>query len=318
MSGAEEEIVIDNVTCCASCGKAEVDDDIKLKKCTCMLVKYCSADCQKNHRPQHREACKKRLAELREEILFTQPESNHFGDCPICCVPLSIDETQSPLTACCCKHICFGCFVLSCQADGEDFRPVDRQICPYCRQRLPGTQEEMKAYLMKRAEVNDPIAFQQLGTCCFYAGDFRGALENWKKGAAMGDVGSHFELSCLYRDGQGVEKNRKKQIFHLEEAAIGGDPVARHNLGCVYSRDFFTWGTAVKHLKIAANLGYDGSLRSLREMYTKKVVSKEEYAAALRGHQAAVNATKSPHRVQAEEFMRRQGYSYNPLTRRWE
>ena len=33
---------------CANCGKAAVDN-IKLKKCACNLVKYCSVVCQKNH-----------------------------------------------------------------------------------------------------------------------------------------------------------------------------------------------------------------------------------------------------------------------------
>jgi hypothetical protein len=36
-------------------------------------------------------ACKKRAAELRDEILFKQPENTHLGDCPICFLPLSLD-----------------------------------------------------------------------------------------------------------------------------------------------------------------------------------------------------------------------------------
>ena len=36
----------------------------------------------------------------------------------------------------------------------------------------------------------------------------------------------------MYREGTGVEKDEKKQVSHLEEAAIGGHPKARHNLGC--------------------------------------------------------------------------------------
>ena len=72
---------------CASCGKVAVDDG-KLKICTaCNLVKYCSVDCQKNHRPQHKKACKKRMAEIRDNRLFTQPEESSFGECPICCLP---------------------------------------------------------------------------------------------------------------------------------------------------------------------------------------------------------------------------------------
>eukprot|EP00984_Skeletonema_dohrnii_P032594 scaffold26965_cov172-Skeletonema_dohrnii-CCMP3373.AAC.1 len=58
--------------CCASCGTTEVDD-IKLQKCTtCKSVRYCSVKCQREHLPQHEETCKKRAAELRDEILFKQ------------------------------------------------------------------------------------------------------------------------------------------------------------------------------------------------------------------------------------------------------
>ena len=63
-------------TCCASCGIAEIDD-IKLKDCDgCDLVKYCSDKCKEDHRPQHEEACTDRAAELRDELLFKQPESS--------------------------------------------------------------------------------------------------------------------------------------------------------------------------------------------------------------------------------------------------
>jgi hypothetical protein len=53
---------------CANCGKAEVDEE-NLKKCACKVVKYCSVDCQKNHRSQHKKACKKRMAEIHDDRL---------------------------------------------------------------------------------------------------------------------------------------------------------------------------------------------------------------------------------------------------------
>ena len=55
-------------TSCASCGIAEIDD-IKLKDCDdCDLVRYCSDACQRDHKTKHKEACKKRAAELDEKI----------------------------------------------------------------------------------------------------------------------------------------------------------------------------------------------------------------------------------------------------------
>jgi hypothetical protein len=56
------------------------------------LVKYCSVECQKNHLPQHKKACKKRAAELRDELLLTQPDGIHLGECQICYLPLPIDQ----------------------------------------------------------------------------------------------------------------------------------------------------------------------------------------------------------------------------------
>eukprot|EP00984_Skeletonema_dohrnii_P030670 scaffold22342_cov61-Skeletonema_dohrnii-CCMP3373.AAC.1 len=59
-----EAEVVDNTSCCASCGVAEIDE-VKFKECAnCDLVRYCSDECQENHKSQHEEDCKKRAAEL--------------------------------------------------------------------------------------------------------------------------------------------------------------------------------------------------------------------------------------------------------------
>src|SRR5210317_148401 len=94
---------------CANCGKAAVDN-VKLKICTaCKLVKYCSVDCQKNHRPRHKKACKKRAVEIREAELFKHPDESHLGACPICCLPLPLDRLKWMVNSCCFKRICRGC-----------------------------------------------------------------------------------------------------------------------------------------------------------------------------------------------------------------
>ncbi len=100
--------VADDMIRCASCGIAEVDD-IKLKECdaACKLVRYCSIKCQRDHRPQHENSCKKRAAELRDELLFKQPESSLEWDCPICLLPLQ--ARKFIIQACYSKIICYGC-----------------------------------------------------------------------------------------------------------------------------------------------------------------------------------------------------------------
>ena len=129
----------DTMMLCASCGIAG-GDDIKLKDCDdCYLVRYCSVKCQKDHWKQHKKECKRRAAELRDEILFRQPEGTHFGDCPICCLPLPIDIQKSILNTCCCKRICDGCDLANKRREIEGRL---EHSCPFCREALPTEEEE--------------------------------------------------------------------------------------------------------------------------------------------------------------------------------
>ena len=178
--------------------------------------------------------------------------------------------------------------------------------CPFCQQARALNQEEADTYIMKRVKVDDPVALQQVGLRCYIEGKYNNAFEHLTKAAKLGDAQSHFFLSFLYRNGQGVEEDKKKELYHLEAAAIGGHPKARYDLGCA------EWENgrrerAVKHFFIAAKLGCDHSIQALKRCYVGGDVSKEDFAAALRAHQAAVDATKSPQREVAEEYYRSQG-----------
>eukprot|EP00984_Skeletonema_dohrnii_P032467 scaffold26701_cov77-Skeletonema_dohrnii-CCMP3373.AAC.5 len=285
--------------CCASCGVAEVDD-IKLKQCNdCDLVRYCSDECQQEHRPQHELSCKERAAELRDEILFRQPASSHLGDCLICLLPISVDglldATKFIVLDCCGKIYCIGCaFAVTKRACEESLE----HTCPFCRQ-SPKNFDAKK--VTKRMQANDPVAFSTMGGRCYNKGDYKGALKYLTKAAELGDVDAHFHLSLWYQGGRGVEKDKKKELYHMEEAAIAGHPYARHNLGCIELRTGRVQ-RAVKHFIIAANLGYDDSIKALKECYTKGNVSKEDFAAALRAYQAAMDAAKSPQREEAAKF----------------
>ena len=283
---------IKDEVCCANCGKAEVDD-VKLKKCGgCGLVKYCSIECQKNHWPQHKRECKKKSREIREDTLFTQPDESHLGECPICCLPLPLDESKSAINSCCFKYICKGCNYANKKREIEQGL---EHTCPYCREIMPETNEEADQNTMKRVKANDPIALSHLGNECHCEGDYGGAIHYWTKAAGLGDINAHHNLAGMYHEGRGVEKDKKKQIYHLEEAAIGGHPDARWNLG-VYENKNLRIDRATKHFIIAAKLGLDKGLQKVKDGFALGIVSKEDYEAALRGHQAAVDATKSEQR----------------------
>ncbi len=283
---------------CACCGVTSNDDGINLKLCTaCKLVRYCGVKCQKEHRRHHKKECKKRVAELRDEILFRQPESSHLGDCPICFLPHPLQQ-YSTLTACCSKLICKGCLY----ADMDRMNDARQKFtCAFCRQPYATSSAEENLRNMKRAEANDPIALREVaGTHCD-KGDYSNAFEYFTKAAKLGDAKSHYHLSNMYFEGHGVEKNKAKEVYHLEEAAIGGHVISRFNIAMeeISKGDI---GRALKHFIIAANHGDDGAIDQLREMYASGLVTNGEFAAALRSHQAAVDATKSPRREEANHM----------------
>jgi tetratricopeptide (TPR) repeat protein len=297
-----EENEADKLSCCASCGTPECDDTT-LKKCTaCKSVRYCGVKCQKNHRPQHKRACKKRAAELRDELLFKQLESSHLGDCPICMIPLPLDPEKSTMSSCCSKVVCSGCYYANKKREWQA-KLVEK--CPFCREPSP-TEEEIEENRIKRIEANDPVAIQQQGVHACKKGDYSSAVEYYTKAAESGDIEAHYQLSGCFGLGRGVEKDEKKELFHWEEAAIGGHPFARYNLGNHEGKNGRI-ERAIKHWIIAANLGDDGAIKVIRRQYTQGTISKENFASALRAHQAAVDATKSPQREEAEEYFLSRG-----------
>jgi hypothetical protein len=191
---------------CAACGIAQVDD-ITLKKCAaCGSVRYCSVECQKEHIPKHKKECQQRVAELRVEILFKQPESTHLGDCPICFLPLSLDQEKSRLLECCSKMICRGC-------DYANFiREMEQKIegkCPFCRHPTPKSEEEADRNRMKGVEANDPVALREEGKGRYNEGEYKIAFEYSSKAAELGDIAAHYNLSVMYRKGVGVEEDMR-------------------------------------------------------------------------------------------------------------
>jgi len=298
MSAAADEV--DEM--CASCG-IPAGDDIKLKNCTaCYLVKYCSIKCQKEHRSQHKKECKKRAAELRDELLFKQPESSHLGDCPICFIPLPLPPrhknkmNEVSYHLCCSKSICLGCVYESRLKIAEQSL---EQKCPFCRTPYPEDDADAGRLMKMRLAANDPVALGAAAGRCLAEGKFSDAFKYAKQAAALGDLHAHLHLGYLYMEGKGVEADGKKGNYHLEESAIGGHPTARCNLG----KGEGQWGNherAMKHFIIAANQGSDVAVEQLREGYANGHVSKDDFAAALRAYQRAVDATKSPQREAAK------------------
>jgi tetratricopeptide (TPR) repeat protein len=297
MSNEAKEEVDKNV--CAICGVVGVDN-IKLEgDGGCDLVKYCCDECRELHRQQHSEECNKCAVKLHDKRLFTQPDGTHLGECPICFLPMPLGtDNKSAFMSCCGQTICMGCTILAALSNtAKDGR------CLFCR--TPGLdKKEYRKRSQERIEANDPAALCFEGTECFKEGDYDKALKYLNKAAELGDAEAHFKLGYMYMEGEGVEKDEGKAIYHYEKAAIDGHPGARHNLACCeeYSHNI---ERAVKHYIIAAKLGYEASMKILWRHYSLGNIAKEVLDTTLRTHQAAIDATKSPQREKAEEFYRK-------------
>ncbi len=188
----------------------------------CDLVKYCSDDCRENHREQHEEECKKRADELRDKKLFEQPDESCYGDCPICCLPLSLDIKKSTLAPCCCKSICNGCDYAN---KIREIKAGLEQRCAFCREPAPETDEEADKRLMVRIKKKCPAAMNRklrLGE-----GNYESALEYIMKAAAFCHVLAHYNLSNMYREGISVEKDMKKSLYHAEQGSCRCEAIPR-------------------------------------------------------------------------------------------
>jgi TPR repeat protein len=215
-------------------------------------------------------------------------------------IPLPLDPSKTIMMSCCSKTVCQGC----CHANNLRIDEGELQhTCPFCREPSPTSYEQCDKLIMKRIAANDPVAMLREGASQDEKGHYRSAFEYFTKAAELGDVEAHFRLVLLYNCGHGVEKDYGKLVHHLEEAAIGGHPGARYKLGDIERSNGRT-ERAMEHFIIGATQGNDYSIKLLMDMFRSGMVKKEDLAAALRAHQAAVDATKSPQREAAEEYYR--------------
>ncbi len=280
---------------CANCGMPEVDD-VKLDECTdCDLVKYCGDNCCENHRDQHEEECKNRKAKLHDRKLFTQPDETHLGECPICFLPLPLHRSKSFFRTCCSETICIGCFYANVKANKHD--QVEALRCPFCRE--PANDKENDKRVKKRIKANDPAALRQMGEKCLHGGDDDGAYKYYTKAAEFDDIEAHFQLGCIYGEGEVVEADREKSVYHFEKAAIGGHHIARYNLAVIEGENG-NFERSAKHHIIAAKLGYEDSMKLLWTHFKLGNITKEDLNATLRTNKAAIDATKSAQRDAAD------------------
>jgi len=286
--------------CCAECGN---EGGVRLKTCkSCMSVKYCNAECQKNHWATHKKECKQRAAEIRDEALFKDPTDKN--ECPICFLQMPLllisCATLPPATietvpifdsvmvnenlanmvteqyfSCCGKSICRGC-VLSINSSES------RGKCPFCNSmRNYDTVNDMIVEVMRRVDADDPASIYYLADS--YHGGLNGiqrdvvrATELYNRAASLGYKKAHCNIADIYRD----EGDMKKAKFHYETAAMAGNEAARFCVGCMEERSG-NMERAVKHWIIAASAGCYDAMYNLLCAFKHAWVSRDAIDSSL-------------------------------------
>ena len=114
----------------------------------------------------------------------------------------------------------------------------------------------------------------------------------------VGCADAYYNLGCAYENGMGVEIDKKKAKHYYELAAMNGNVIARHNLGCM-EYNAGNHQRAFKHFIISAKTGDKGSLDNVKQGYTIGHVTKDEYANTLRQYQKSQDEMKSEARDKA-------------------
>lgn len=275
---------------CAACGKS---DDAKggLKKCNgCKVVRYCGVECQRSHRPEHKKECKM----FHEKALFRDPPPSE-GDCAICFLRLPYGAQYRTYLSCCGKFVCVGCIDQMLTAE-------ELMLCVFCRTPEATTRDEEIKRMKKRMSANDPEAIRMMG--CVYAEGKKGIARNhfmatqlFHRAADLGSHQAHSRLAQAYCDGLGVQVDKKKSIYHAEQAAIGGNVFSRVALG-EKEHEKGNLKKALQHWMIAARGGHEESWDKVRVLGSAlpHLVSREDFNKTEQGYKQYCEEVKSDRR----------------------
>ena len=232
--------------------------------------------------------------------------------CLICTLRLPTLYTGRKYMMCCGKVICSGCL----HAPRYDYlgNIVDNRKCAFCRTPWPRTNEEVLERNKKRIEAGDPVVIYNLG--CDYQDGTCGrpqnhtkALELLHRAGELGYVASYNNIGYAYNNGEGVDVDKKKARHYYELAAIGGDSIARYNLGEM-DEEAGNMERALKHYMIAVRDGDAYSLKSIQQLYSKGHATEEDYSKALQSYQTYLNEIKSKQRDKAAAYRKRCRYYF--------
>ena len=236
-------------------------------------------------------------------------------DCAICLVPFSPIKADTMYKACCGKEICVACAMeneASINKQNEE-KSAGKKIdftCPFCREPVPASGEEILRRYQARCLKNDHSALALMGDLYrrgeheIHAKDELKALDCWIRAVELGSSGACGAIGNSYDQGEGVAVDKERAALFERAGALRGGVGARHNIGCSEYYDLGNHEIAIRHWKIAAEAGSQPSLNALKGIYNadgkmpgKEFISKEYLESTYRACHGAQMEVKSEERV---------------------
>ena len=240
-------------------------------------------------------------------------------ECPLCFVPLPLDEGAMCYNICCGKTICGSCRfeiwraelaknvtdVNKLEMPTEEELDAMKQSCAFCRTVNPQTLEEDIERFEKKIREGDGRAATNLGIayrigalnfseipkdeakCLQY---FHLAADDLGSPQAMTELGSNY-----------ARRDDAKAREYLERAVRLGYVNARCLLGTLDMVEGKP-DLALRHWTLAAKAGDPGSMRQIWKAFNKELITKTDLESLLRSHKKACDEMNSEERERARVF----------------
>lgn len=174
------------------------------------------------------------------------------------------------------------------------------QKCQFCRSQHPPDAVASLESLVKRDNSNGDAMSQLASLYAFNGGDQKRIIELYHVAARMNSVMACYRIGALYWEGMSFDdiifqKDRDKAMRLFSKGARLGDPECLFCLGVMHYEDGND--DYVQYSLKAASAGYRTALDAVKKGYMDKIITKDEYANALRSFQVVHDEISSKERT---------------------
>ena len=250
------------------------------------------------------------VAELHDSLLDPELWKPHppTEDCPVCLVPLPLENMETAYNSCCGKTVCVACKHESVRAlritnrkrEKKELPPLDAS-CAFCREPVYKDDLELIERMEKRVAKGDVEAILSMALCCQdglkgFPKDEAKGKELLEKAADMGCAKAVHQIGYSYIKGtHGFPRDGKRSIGYFVNGVEMGNTSSRCALAAILA-DKGNYYLANKHLRLAAEAGDENAVKQLWQHFSDGKLSKKDLEEILRTHQAAYNEMDSEDR----------------------